>query len=140
MGYFLGCYQTCLSYSISFLFSLRPISSLLTKFIFGRFCLEVILPQSADSQASSIFLTNFLSLAQPIFLFINSYFHLPTQSQYHQTNCSRFSAFFTSICCLIFCLHLNPATSWTHGGCQQDSLGEGSSSYIVNFPRGSLSC
>ena len=47
---------------------------------------------------------------------------------------------FTSICCLVFCLHLNPATSCAPCECQQDSFGEGSSSYKVAFPRGSLSC
>lgn len=121
----------CFPILFYFLFSVY----LLKQSFLGWLFLEVILPQSADSQASSIFLTNFLSLAQPIFLFINSYFHVPTQSQYHQIACSVFSSLFTSIRHLVFCLHLNPVTSCAHFECQQeDSLEEGCSSYRVAFP------
>lgn len=44
-----------------------------SNYFFDWFYLKVILPQPADFQASSIFLTNFLSLTQLIFVFNNFY-------------------------------------------------------------------
>lgn len=121
-----GCYQTRLSCYIAFLFSAYLLE-------------QSFLPWDHSLPVNQFpgFLYSSLKLLDPNTTSLSIYFHLTTQSQYHQIPSSRFSFLFTPTHSLIFCLHLYSAAPCACCECQQDSLGEGSSPYKDTIPQGS---